>query len=137
MDFRHPLYKQMLEETLTQCQEETFRAESYFLSHPDPKVSAIAVNLASDKYHLSKYHHKFQKIEEESEKLMEIVPYVVLALKDATLREQISQINLAIKKMQEENNLEEIEEQIKRLSGLREKQKIIAKHLGERIILKI
>ncbi len=137
LDFQNPLYKQILDEALTKSDDPLFKAETYFLSHPNPEISTIAVNLASDKYPLSKYHGKFQKIEEESSRLTEILPYVVLTLKDATLRKQMLEVTASIKEIQEGRKSGNIDDQIKLLSDLREKQKIIAKHLGERIILKI
>ncbi len=138
LEFEHPMHRQILLEACERCKQEGFVAERYFLSHPDPEVSRLSVDLASDKYPLSKIHSKFQKVEEESEKLMELVPYEVLNYKDAILKKQMDELNYKIKKAEEQGNSEYSAQLMSELSELwKESKKILSKHLGERIILKI
>jgi DNA primase len=127
----------MLEETFEKCSEEGFVAERYFLNHPDPEISHLAVNLVSDKYPLSKVHSKFQRIEEESERLLDTIPYVVLVYKDAILKKQISDLASKIKILQDQKDIDQSMELMKELIKLKEAQKLIAKHAGERIVLKM
>ena len=136
--FENPLFRQILEETLENCQQEGFIAERYFLNHPNPEISQLAVKFVSDKYTLSKVHSKFQKVEEESEKLPDLVPYEVLNYKDAILKKQMEELKSQIKIAQDNNDTEQANELVIKLSGLwQESKKIISKHLGERIVLKI
>ncbi len=137
LDFLNPLHKRILDEALAKSADETFVAETYFLRHPDHEISQLAFKLTSDKYTLSKYHYKYKKPEEESERLIEIVPYDIMLLKEASLRKQISDINHTIKKLQDQPDSNEIPELMKQLVHLKETQKIFSKQLGERIVLKI
>lgn len=137
LEFANPIHKQMLEETFEKCSEEGFVAERYFLNHPDPEISHLAVNLVSDKYPLSKVHSKFQRIEEESERLLDTIPYVVLVYKDAILKKQISDLASKIKILQDQKDIDQSMELMKELIKLKEAQKLIAKHAGERIVLKM
>ena len=134
----NPLFKQMLDETLEKINQPGFIAERYFLNHPNPEISQLAVDFVNDKYPLSKVHSKFQKIEEESEKLLESVPYEVLNYKDAILKRQMDMLNARIKSAQDNNDFEEMKNLMSELSSLwQESKKIISKHLGERIVIKI
>ena len=134
----NPVLKQMLDEALERIKQPDFIAERYFLNHPNPEISRLAVKFVSDKYPLSKVHSKFQKIEDESEKLRDLVPYEVLNYKDAILKRQMDILNTRIKSEQDNNNSEQMDELMSELSSLwQESKKIISKHLGERIVLKI
>ncbi|MDR0233036.1 MAG: DNA primase [Dysgonamonadaceae bacterium] len=134
----NPVFKQMLNEVLEKLNQPDFVAERYFLNHSNPEISQLAVKFVSDKYSLSKVHSKFQKIEEESERLMELVPYEVLNYKDAILKQQMETLNARIKSAQDNNDFEEMKNLMSELSSLwQESKKIISKHLGERIVLKI
>ncbi len=136
--FKNPLYHTILTEAYQKAKQEGFIAERYFLSHPDPEISQLAADLVSDKYTLSKIHSKFQKVEEEADKLLELVPYEVLNYKDAILKKQMDDLSLKIKIAQESNDFDRLAELMKELSLLwQESKKLISKHLGERIVLKI
>jgi len=134
----NPVFKQMLNEALENINQADFKAEHYFLNHPNPVISQQAVDFVNEKYPLSKVHSKFQKIEEESEKLIELVPYEVLNYKDAILKRQMDILNARIKSAQDNNDFEEMKKLMSELSSLwQEPKKIISKHLGERIVIKI
>ncbi|MDR1120691.1 MAG: DNA primase [Dysgonamonadaceae bacterium] len=137
LDFLNPLHKQILDEALAKSLDASFKAKEYFKYHPDSAISKLAFQLADDKYDLSKYHSRYQKIEEESERLNDLIPYNLTALKDAMLKQQIAEINLSIKKLQEQKDLEKLPELLQRLSKLKEIQKISSQKLGERILLRM
>jgi DNA primase len=87
---------------------------------------------------LSKFHSKFQKIEDESEKLPELVPYEMLNYKDAILKKQMKELENQIKMAQDDNDIAQVNELVMKLSNLwQDSKKIISKHLGERIVIKI
>jgi DNA primase len=138
LEFTNLLYKRILEEAFEKCKEEGFVAEQYFKNHPDPQISRFAADISTDKYIESKVHSKYKKVESESEKLLELIPYVVLNYKDAILKSRMEEINRQIKAAQEKGELEQLEQLIKQLTELWQKsKKEIALHLRERIITKI
>jgi DNA primase len=135
LDFINPLHKRILDEALEKLREESFNARRYFTFHPDPDVSRLAVGLSENKYDLSKYHFRFQKIEEESERLLDIIPYDLMILKEAVLRQQIADIHLKIKNIPQETAPGVLSGLLTQLSALKETQKIFSRQLGERIVL--
>ena len=130
----HPLYRQIIEEAAAHCMEEGFTAYRYFLAHPDPQISLLAANLASEKYQLSKYHSKYQTIEPESERLDFVVPQELYALKEAHIQEEIKQVQQQIK---ESRNEEETMTLLRQLNELNNLRRLLCKQLGERIILRL
>ncbi|WP_289704355.1 DNA primase, partial [Parabacteroides goldsteinii] len=73
LTFYTPIIKSMLDEAADKCKTEGFIASRYFLAHPDPNVSRLAANLISEKYQLSKYHSKYRELEQEQDKLDQLV----------------------------------------------------------------
>ena len=136
LTFENPIYLQILSESFDKCRQEGFLCERYLLNHPDPNISQIAADLASDKYTLSKSNLK-SKVP-EIDRLIESVPYEVMNYKDAILKKRMENLNLKIKAAQEQNDTESEIKLFSELSLLwQESKKLLAKHLGERIILKI
>ena len=136
--FENPIYRQILAEASEKCAQNDFISERYFLNHPDPDISRIAADLVSDKYPLSKIYSKFKEPEKETDRLIELVPYEVMNYKDAILKKRMENLNLKIKIAQEQNDIENATKLMSELSLLwQESKKLLAKHLGERIILKI
>ena len=62
LQFHNPLHRRMLAEAAAHIHDEGFHAEHYFSTHPDPDISRYAVSLVNERYTLSKYHTKNQKI---------------------------------------------------------------------------
>ena len=114
-----------------------FIANRYFLAHPDPNVSRLAANLISEKYQLSKYHTKYRELEQEEDKLDQLVIRELYAFKDAYVLSQIKEIQAQIKNTQNNEDMEQVFELMKKLTRLNEIKNILSKELGERIILKM
>ena len=54
LTFHDARYNQILEEAVAHSGEEGFKAETYFMQHPDVNISALAVELAIDRHQLGK-----------------------------------------------------------------------------------
>ena len=134
--FYTPLFKQMLDEAANRCGEETFIAHRYFLSHPDPLVSRVAANLMSEKYQLSKYHFKFREVEQEEDKLDQLVVRDLFAFKEAYIMRQLKEKQEQLKQLSSADP-EQIMTVMKEIAQLNEIKKVLSKELGERIILKM
>lgn len=136
LSFYTPIFKQMLDEAANRCGEETFIAHRYFLSHPDPLVSRVAANLMSEKYQLSKYHFKFQEVEQEEDKLDQLVVRDLFAFKEAYIMRQLKEKQEQLKQLSSADP-EQIMTVMKEIAQLNEIKKVLSKELGERIILKM
>lgn len=143
--FNNPLYKQMLDEAVNNCNQPDFVSSRYFLGHPDPLVSKFAAEIMGDRYELSKIHTKyFVSYDEngrptdddnpfdERKKLDKNVPRAMVELKDAYISQQISGIN---ERLRQNSDPQVIAELIGQLQMLKDIKKELAKELGERIIL--
>lgn len=134
IEIENSLYRQLVEEAAAHCKEEGFSASRYFLSHPDLKISMLAANLESDKYHLSNYHSRFQTIEQESDRLDYNVPQMLYALKEAHIQQEIKDMQKLLKEAQAEGSMERIMELMRQLSLLNDIRRQLCKQLGERIV---
>lgn len=136
LSFYTPIFKQMLDEAANRCGEEIFIAHRYFLSHPDPLVSRVAANLMSEKYQLSKYHFKFREVEQEEDKLDQLIVRDLFAFKEAYIMRQIKEKQEQLKQLSSADP-EQIMTVMKEIAQLNEIKKVLSKELGERIILKM
>lgn len=137
LTFYTPIIKSMLDEAADKCKTEGFIASRYFLAHPDPNVSRLAANLISEKYQLSKYHSKYRELEQEQDKLDQLVTREIYAMKDAYILQQIKETQLGIKEAHAQGNEEKVFELMKQLTRLNEIKNVLSKELGERIVLKM
>ena len=131
------IIKNMLDEAAERCKNEEFIANRYFLAHPDPNVSRLAANLISEKYQLSKYHSKYRELEQEEDKLDQLVIREIYAMKDAYIIRQIKETQLGIKEAHLKGNEDQVFELMRKLTHLNEIKNVLSKELGERIVLKM
>lgn len=138
--FSNPLYRVIFEEACERVNDESFVTDRYFLAHPDPRISKLASDLVSDKYQLSKIHAKLigESIDDKSSRLRErnlldkLVVRATTELKNAHVMQRINEVKKEIETADGEQLLERMGE-LRRLQDLK---KVLAKNLGERIILK-
>lgn len=136
LSFYTPIFKRMLDEAANRCGEESFIAHRYFLAHPDPLVSRIAANLMSEKYQLSKYHFKFREVEQDEDKLDQLVVRDLFAFKEAYILRRIKEKQEQLKQLSSADS-EQILAIMKEIAQLNEIKKVLSKELGERIVLKM
>jgi DNA primase len=142
--FTNPLYKTILEEAIEQSLNETFNPSRYFLAHTDAQVSKLAAEIMSDRYELSKVHIKQfgENIKKEDTPLAEEkhlwknVPRAVTELKDAHISKQIKDIKTEMEQKQKAGDWDGAIELMQKIKEFEEIKKILAKELGERIILR-
>lgn len=141
--FSNPVYKQILDEAIVHADDENFVPSRYFLAHPEQDISIIAANLIGDKYHLSKIHIKQfgENLEEkdtplaEENNLEKNVPRVLTELKNIYILEQIKEIRQSLIEKQQEGDWDAAIELMRKLKDLEEIKKVLAKILGEQIIV--
>ena len=137
LTFSSPLYRQIMEETLTRYKNPDFHAENYFRNHVDPNISKLAVDLSTDKYIVSKIHSRYKQIPKEEKKLFDLVPYVVINYKNALLQKRMDEISASIREAERSGDSVQLVERMKELMIYTQKKKIIAPFLRERIITKM
>ncbi len=137
LQFHVALHRQMLKEAEMHIHDENFTAERYFIAHPVPEISKVAVDLASDRYQLSKYHSKGQKIISDEERLHELVPRLLLDFKLSIVDEEMKHTLQALANPEIANDPQRYMEIMQRYKELHETQSIMAQRAGDRVVLKI
>ena len=135
--FHNPLHRRMLAEATEHLHDEGFRAEHYFVAHPDPVISRLSTELISDRYQLSKYHYKSQKIVTDEERLYELVPLLTTNFKYAIVGEELKHMMRALQDPAVAHDEAQCNALMKRYSELREVQSLMAKRLGDRVVLSL
>lgn len=130
------LLRTMLAEAEKRVTEPGFRAERFFLNHPDARISMAAASMISDPYELSKMHSKYKPVTNESSRLDELLPRVLLELKNGVLVSIIHDTEGKLKAAAQTGDNAGVAELSAHLMALQEVQKDLAKNLGDRIVLR-
>jgi DNA primase len=136
LQFHDALHRRILKEAETHIHDENFIAERYFIASPDPEISKLAVEMASDRYQLSKYHSKGQKIVTDEERLYELVPRLLLDFKLAIVTEEMKHTLQALSKPEIANDPQRCNEIMQRYKELHQTQSLMAQRAGDRVVLK-
>lgn len=132
--FHNALHKRILQEAIDHIHEKDFSSERYFLNHPDNHISMLAFELSSDKYQLSKYHSKHQKIASDEERLTELVPHLISDFKLAIVDEELKQILLKLRQPDILSRKEEYMEIMKHYKEMKDIERTLARERGDRVI---
>ena len=135
--FHNPLHRRMLQEAAERIGAEGFVAEHYFLNHPDPAISQLSAELVSDRYQLSKYHSKNQHIVTDEERLYELVPLLMVNFKYAIVSEEMKHLIRALQDPAVLADNEHCTTVLTRYNEMRQVQSVMAKRLGDRVVLKL
>ncbi|MBN1463515.1 MAG: DNA primase [Paludibacteraceae bacterium] len=130
----NPLHALLLENAKNQLHHPDFKAENHFLKHPNPAISQLALNLATDKYTLSATQAK--QLDKETDHLHHLVPKAVYEFKNKIILHRISEKMQEMKIANDEKNATRMDELMHELNALNEVKKALSKELGERIIIK-
>lgn len=134
--FHNPLHRRILSEASEHIHDQEFASERFFVAHPDPKISTIATELASDRYQLSKYHSKTQKLVTDEERLYEMVPTLMINFKNAIVAEELKHIMYALQDPSIANDNAQCDAVMQRYKEMKEIQNLMAKRLGDRVVLR-
>ncbi len=132
IEFKQALYKKVFD--LAKSLSDGTSFESYFINHPDNDISRLAVDIAVDRYQLSKIHTKYATVETDEDKLIELIPRSVFELKDAMIRIEIQHLNEKIKGFSSSDDPQEILSIMQQIRERNELRTVLARELGDRII---
>ena len=127
-----PLYEHILQEGLEHIKDEGFKAEHFFVNHPNPEINKLAVDLCTDNVPLSKLHGELPT----DERLDEIVPNLMAGLKLSIVYDELKEIIKKTNKPEVKNDREAIRLLMAEFNEKTKKAKELAKECGERVILK-
>lgn len=139
--FVNETYKQVLNEAVSKQHDTDFLPSRYFIAHPDSEISQLAADLISDRYEQSKVHTKqfgedvrFEDTPLAEEKhLSKNVPWVLTELKNAYIENKLAELMAQLEK---EKDFEIMRTLLVQIKELKEIKNVLAKVLGERVVLK-
>ncbi|MDR0961192.1 MAG: DNA primase [Mediterranea sp.] len=135
--FHNPLHRRMLTEAVEHVTDDAFVAERFFLAHLDPQVSKLSTDLVSNRYHLSKYHSKGQKLTGDDERLHELVPLLITDFKYAIVSQELKHLMRMLQDPAVTADDTSCNTLLQRLEELRRLQNLMAKELGDRVVLRL
>ena len=121
-----PIYQTMIDEFKAHYKDPEFKAEQFFKFHPDPAISALAIDMIADKY-------RFASMDNESH-LGELVTRLLYEIKLTAINIQIDDLDKQLKAAQE---IGDTNAQLQLLSyqpALIRQRNEICKQLGNRVI---
>ena len=128
LTFHDDLYNQILQEAVTHSGEADFKAESYFMQHPDIQISSLAAKLAIDRHQLSK---TFQ-LKERDSGLKQHVLHLVLDLRRDIIDKRLKEIQQELKTVgDDKDKMKKLLEDYKDTQQLRD---ALAKQLGHDLV---
>ena len=132
LSLKHPVYFRMLYDAMTHVGTQGWSAERHFLSHPDAEISAVAVELASDRFQLSRSNER--DIRKDDKRLDELVPHLLLEYKLSILKAEMKDVMQQLQSPEVMRDAGRTMDIMKRYKQLQEIMKEISKRTGDRIL---
>ena len=126
--FSKPLYNQILAEAVAHSSEEGFKAERYFMNHPDIEVSQLAARLAVDRHQLGK---RFV-VQSREGSLRQRIVHLVMDLRMELLSRQLKDIQAAMR--QATGDMERVMQLMNEYKETQELRDLLAKKLGSDVM---
>ena len=128
--FHDDRYNQILNEALQHVGEENFKSESYFLQHPDLKISGLAAKLCVDKVQIS----KSLKPEPTEEQIRNNVLRLVLNFRCEFMENRLKNLKNQINQLSISDPDDKLLEVMKEYKEVQDIRNVLAKKLGNEII---
>ena len=126
--FNNELYNQILEEAVAHGGEPDFKAETYFMHHPDVNITNLAARLAIDTHQLGK---SFQLKEREGS-LRQYVLHLVLDLRMDIVETRLKELKAQMKQVG--NDMDRIKALMEEFKETQELRNALARQLGNDIV---
>jgi DNA primase len=110
--------------------------DKQFVKHEDPEISSLSADLLADSHELSRiWKDKQTYVETEEMKLKEIVGDAVLKFKSDKIIKLQKELKILLEEAQKANDLEKVQQLMKRYANLSVVLGLISRKLGNRILL--
>ena len=128
LKFHDELYTQILDEAVEHCGDPDFKAEAYFMQHPDVQISQLATKLAIDRHQLGK---GFQLKEREGG-LRQHVLHLVLDFRMDIIDKRLKDIQTEIRQVG--GDMERAKALMEEFKDMQELRNALAKQLGNDVV---
>lgn len=104
-------------------------------SSPDDELRNVVTDMASSKHKLSKVHSKYSHVESEKDRLDELLPRAIYALKDAMLQCEIRSKHEQLRELSKSGDINEVTRLLTEIANLDNLRRDYAQKLGDRVVL--
>ena len=129
LTFSQPVYNRILQEAVDHSADPGFKAEEYFMKHPDMEVSKVATEMSFDRFQL----RKGAKLRTGEEVLRDQVVHLVLDFRKDYVMEKLKKLKTEI--AQTTGDDEKMMALLKEYQEMQTLRNTIAKELGNEIIV--
>ena len=126
--FHNELYNQILEEAVAHSGEPDFKAETYFMHHPDVRICNLAAQLAIDTHQLGK---NFQ-VKEREGSLRQHVLHLVLDLRMDIVEHRLKELKAQMRQVG--SDMDRIKELMEEFKETQELRNALAQQLGNDLV---
>ena len=126
--FHNDLYNQILEEAVAHSGEPDFKAETYFMHHPDVNISSLATRLAIDTHQLGK---SFQ-VKEREGGLRQHVLHLVLDLRMDIVEKRLKELKAEMRQVG--SDMARIKALMEEFKETQELRNALAQQLGNDLV---
>jgi DNA primase len=121
-----PVYQTIIDEFKRHCKDADFKAEQFYKFHPDPAVSALAVDMIAEQYQAD--------APKDEARLGELVTQLLYEIKLTVINMQIADLEADLKEAQAKNDVDRQMLLLQHHPQLLAQRNEICKLLGNRII---
>ena len=129
LSFSTPLYNKILREAVEHSEDADFKADRYFMQHPDPEISQLAATLGIDSHQLSR---SFERQESEND-LRQRIQHLILDFRMDIVNQHLKEVQRQLKDAGTDmNRVRELMEEYKQTQELRN---ALARRRGSDVIV--
>ena len=128
LTFSNPIYNRILAEAKEQSQNSDFRAEEYFIHHPDIEIAQLAAELCAEQFQLS----ESMQLKKNENRLRDSVIHLILDFRKDFIEHHLKELQARLPLETEPDRILELMNDIKRM---REVRNALAKKLGINIVV--
>lgn len=121
-----PVYQAIIDEFKRHYKDEGFKAEDFFKFHPDPAISALAIDMIAEKYQYASFNHEGR--------LGELVTQFLYEIKLTVINQQIEELEQNLKEAQASGNWDRQMQLLAYQPQLLQARNDLCKLLGNRVI---
>ncbi|MBQ3700753.1 MAG: DNA primase [Prevotella sp.] len=131
LSFSNELYNRILQEAVEHSADEGFKADRYFMHHPDPQVSHLAATLGIDSHTLSRSF----ELKQRSGDLRQRIQHLILDFRMDIVNQHMKDIQRQLKEMGANVECEKLKELMDEYRQTQELRNALAKQRGSDVIV--
>ena len=129
LSFSNELYNHILQEAVEHSTDKDFKADKYFMQHPDPQISQLAIQLGIDSHQLSRNF----AINYSQEQLRQRIVHMILDFRMGIVNQQLKNLQRQLKEAG--SDMPRIKELMPAYQEAQQLRNALARQLGSDVIV--